>query len=172
MHPNLMPRLGQSRAILLLSVCAFETCYRENFTCLLVVGSSWTAPVVCMLRQPNLTLQCEAELTLRANIFWVRLVQVQVCCLLHHTTYVVHLFIYTNTNCNFKGRDRIQVTSGGNVWKAGILGGGEGLVVCRQTVGEESVFIVFLTWQYIWVLIQIILTKQKNLPLEQFSVFF
>ena len=39
---------------------------------------------------------------------------------------------------------RIQMRSGGNVWKAGIMGGG-GVVISRQAVGEESVFIVFLT---------------------------
>jgi len=55
------------------------------------------------------------------------------------------------------------------VWKAGIMGGG-GVVISRQAVGEESVFIVFLTWPYVWILIQIILTKQKNLPLGQFIV--
>jgi len=37
---------------------------------------------------------------------------------------------------------RIQMRSGGNVWKVGMVGG---VIIPRQTVGEESVFIVFLT---------------------------
>jgi len=37
---------------------------------------------------------------------------------------------------------RIQMRSGGNVWKVGMVGGGS-VIISRQTVGE-SVFIVFL----------------------------
>jgi hypothetical protein len=36
---------------------------------------------------------------------------------------------------------KIQMTRGGNVWKAGMV---VGFVVSRQTFGEESVFIAFL----------------------------
>jgi len=59
---------------------------------------------------------------------------------------MLYISLYIPIQTNFKGRDRmitrIQMRSGGNVWKVGMVGG---LIIPRQAVGKESVFIVYLT---------------------------
>jgi hypothetical protein len=95
MHLHLMPRLGQQSDTVTLCLCLWDVTGRTiplYWWWVLVEQLFW---YVCW---DSLTwLQGEAELTLRASIFWVRLVQVHVCYLPYRTTYVVHLSIYTNT---------------------------------------------------------------------------